>query len=205
MYSLIITTIIYISVGIATVSVVPWQELSQAKAPLALVAERLFGTQSFIVLSIIALFSTFNTALVMLLSGSRIIFGIAKRKAIPRIFMSVLKGNKTPWAAILLIVFVSILFLFIGDLKTVANLTNFTIFAVFIAINASVIYFRYKNPVTKGFQVPLSIGKFPIMPLLGIITSLFMIANLSFIILLYGFLLIIAGLGIDVILNIKYE
>jgi APA family basic amino acid/polyamine antiporter len=205
MYSLIITTIIYILVGVATVSVVPWQELSQAKAPLSLVAERLFGTQSFIVLSIIALFSTFNTALVMLLSGSRLIFGIAKRKAIPHIFMSVLKRNKTPWASIILIVFVSILFLFLGDLKTVANLTNFTIFVVFIIINASVIYFRYKNPVNKGFQVPLSVGKFPIIPFIGIITSLFMIANLSFIILLYGFFLIIGGFGVDTILNIKYE
>jgi len=204
-YSLIITTIVYILVGIAAVSVIPWQELSEAKAPLALVAERVFGTHSFLILSIIALFSTFNTALVMLLSGSRLIFGIAKRKALPSIFVSLLKRYKTPWASIILIVIISILFLFLGDLKTIANLTNFTIFAVFIAINSSVIYFRYKKPEDKGFRIPISVGKFPVIPFFGIVASLFMVINLSFLILLYGFLLIIIGIVVDLILNIKYE
>jgi amino acid transporter len=204
-YSLVITTIIYILVGIAAVSVVPWQELSQAKAPLALVAERVFGSHSFLILSIIALFSTFNTALMMLLSGSRIIYGIAERNAIPSIFKSVLKRFKTPWASIILIVIASMSFLLIGDLKTIANLTNFTIFTVFIAINSSVIYFRYKKPIYKGFKVPLSIGRFPIIPLFGIITSAFMITNLSYFVLILGAALIIIGIIVDIILNIKYE
>ena len=90
-FSLVITTIIYILVGIAAVSVVPWWELSQSEAPLALVAERVLGENSFLVLSVIALFSTFNTALVMLLSGSRLIYGIAERQALPGIFLSISK------------------------------------------------------------------------------------------------------------------
>jgi len=205
MYSIIITTIIYLLVGIAAVSVVPWQELATAKAPLALVAERVFGSQSFLILSIIALFSTFNTVLVMLLSGSRLLFGIAERKAIPAVFMSVLKRSKTPWISIIAIVIASMVFLLLEDLKTIANLTNFTIFAVFIAINASVIYFRYKKPVKGGFKVPLSIGRFPVIPFFGIITSLFMITNLSIFVLILGFILIIIGIVVDLILNIKYE
>jgi amino acid transporter len=203
--SLIITTIIYILVGIAVVSVVPWNELSQAKAPLALVAQQVFGDNSFVILSVIALFATFNTALIMLLSGSRLIYGIAERKALPGIFLSVLKRLRTPWAAIVAVVIASMLFLFLGDLKTVANLTNFTIFAVFIVINASLIYFRYRKPVKEGFKVPIAIGRFPVLPFLGIVTSMFMIINLSFDVLLFGFILIILGLGIDLILDIKYE
>jgi APA family basic amino acid/polyamine antiporter len=204
MYSIVITTIIYLLVGIAAVSVVPWQELAAAKAPLALVAERVFGSQSFLILSIIALFSTFNTVLVMLLSGSRLLFGIAERKAIPAVFMSVLRRFKTPWISIIAIVIASMVFLLLEDLKTIANLTNFTIFAVFIAINASVIYFRYKKPIKGGFKVPLSIGRFPIIPFIGIITSIFMIMNLSIFVLILGFVLIIIGIVIDLILNIKY-
>jgi APA family basic amino acid/polyamine antiporter len=204
-YSIIITTIIYILVGIAAVSVVPWEELAHAKAPLALVAERVFGANSFLILSVIALFSTFNTALVMLLSGSRLIFGIAERKALPKIFMSVLKRYKTPWASIIVIIIASMLFLLLEDLKTIANLTNFTIFIVFIVINASVIYFRYKKPIDKGFKVPLSVGRFPIIPFFGIITSVFMITNLSIFVLILGAVLIIVGIIFDLILNIKYE
>jgi amino acid transporter len=163
-----------------------------------------FGSQSFLILSIIALFSTFNTVLVMLLSGSRLLFGIAERKAIPAVFMSVLRRFKTPWISIIAIVIASMVFLLLEDLKTIANLTNFTIFAVFIAINASVIYFRYKKPIKGGFKVPLSIGRFPIIPFIGIITSIFMIMNLSIFVLILGFVLIIIGIVIDLILNIKY-
>ena len=205
LYSIVITTIIYILVGIAAVSVVPWEELAHAKAPLALVAERVFGANSFLILSVIALFSTFNTALVMLLSGSRLIFGIAERKALPKLFMSVLKRYKTPWASIIVIIIASMLFLLLDDLKTIANLTNFTIFVVFIVINASVIYFRYKKPIDKGFKVPLSVGRFPIIPFFGIITSVFMITNLSIFVLILGAVLIIVGIIVDLILNIKYE
>lgn len=205
MYSMIITTIIYILVGIAAVSVVPWQELSTAQAPLALVAQRVFGEQSFLILSVIALFSTFNTALMMLLTGSRLIYGIAQQEAIPKVFTVVGKRFRTPWVAIVTIVVATILFLFLGDLKTIANLTNFTIFSVFIIINATVIYFRYKKPITTGFRVPLHIGRFPVVPFLGIVTSLFMITNLTYDVLILGILLTIIGFVVDTVLNVKYK
>ncbi|MBN2599363.1 MAG: amino acid permease [Candidatus Thermoplasmatota archaeon] len=205
MYSMVITTILYLLVGISAVSVIPWQELSTAQAPLALVAERVFGEQSFLILSVIALFSTFNTALMFLLTGSRLIYGVGQQEAIPKIFTMVGKRFRTPWVAIIFIIVAAILFLFLGDLKTIANLTNFTIFSVFIVINASVIYLRYKKPNPTGFQIPLHIGRFPVIPFLGMITSLFMIANLTYDVLLFGLLLIIIGFIIDTILNVKYK
>ncbi len=205
MYSMIITTILYILVGISAVSVIPWDELAAAKAPLALVAQRVFGEQSFFILSVIALFSTFNTALMFLLTGSRLIYGIAQQEAIPKIFTLVGKRFHTPWVAIIAIGLVSMFFLFFGDLKTIANLTNFTIFSVFIVINASVIYLRYKKPSITGFRVPLNVGRFPVIPFIGILTSVFMIANLTYDVLLIGLLLIIIGFIVDMILNLKYK
>ena len=87
MYSIIITTILYVLVGISAISVIPWQELATSQAPLALVAQRVLGEQSFLILSIIALFSTFNTALMFLLTGSRLIYGIAQQEAIPKFLL----------------------------------------------------------------------------------------------------------------------
>jgi len=205
MYSMVITTILYVLVGISAVSVIPWQELSTAQAPLALVAERVFGEQSFLILSVIALFSTFNTALMFLLTGSRLLYGVGQQEAIPKIFTMVGNRFRTPWVAILFIIVAAMLFLFLGDLKTIANLTNFTVFSVFIVINASVIYFRYKKPITTGFKVPLHVGRFPVLPFLGMITSLFMIANLTLDVLLFGVVLIIIGFLVDTILNLKYK
>ena len=192
-FSIIITTIVYILVGISAVSVVSWQQLSQSEAPLAIVAQQIFGENSFIILSGIALFSTFNTVLVMLLSGSRIIYGIAEKKALPKIFLIVSKKTLTPWVSIICVVGISMVFLIFGNIKTVANLTNFTIFATFILVNFSLVYIRKKKPTSSGFRVPFSIKNIPILPVFGIITSFFMIINLSYDVLIIGSALIIIG------------
>lgn len=199
--SLIVTTIIYILVGIAAISVVPWEELASAQAPLALAAERVFGDQSFIILSAIALFSTFNTALVMLLSGSRLIYGMAKEQALPSLFQRVSKKLYTPFPAIIGVIFASMLFIFLGELKTIANLTNFTIFFIFILVNASLIYLRYRKPISVGFRVPGNIGRFPLFPALGIVTSGFMVINLTLDVLILGAVLIIIGLVLALLWN----
>jgi APA family basic amino acid/polyamine antiporter len=196
--SLIITTIIYIFVGISAISVVSSAELANAKAPLALVAERIFGDRSFLILSSIALFSTFNTALVMLLSGSRLVYGMAKQNALPSLFQKVSKKLFTPWPAILVVIFASMIFIFIDDLKTIANLTNFTIFLLFILVNTSLIYFRFKKPTDSGFKIPGNVGRFPIIPGIGIFTACFMLANLNIDVLILGSILIIVGLFIGV-------
>ena len=197
--SLLVTTIIYILVGISAISVVPWDDLANANAPLALVAERIFGDQSFILLSGIALFSTFNTALVMLLSGSRPVYGMAKEQALPLIFKKVSKKLYTPWPAILVIILSSMIVVFIEDLKTIANLTNFTIFLIFILVNASLIYLRYRNPRETSFTVPVNIGRFPVIPTLGIITSCFMIVNINPDVLILGSILVVVGLLFGII------
>jgi APA family basic amino acid/polyamine antiporter len=199
--SIIVTTIIYILVAIAAVSVIPAQDLAPEGAPLARIAETAFGQNSFILLSGIALFSTFNTALMMLLSGSRLVYGISKEKALPKLFSKVSKKTLAPWIAVFGVILAAIFFLFIGDLKSIANLTNFTVFSVFIVINGTLIFFRVKKPLKEGFKVPFSIGKIPILPIFGIITSVFMIGNLSVSVLLLGVILIVIGLIVHFILR----
>jgi len=194
-YSIIITTVFYILVGISAVSVVPWQELTTAKAPLSLIAERVFGSQSFLILSVIALFSTFNTTLVMLLSGSRIVYGMAREKALPDRFTAILKIRQTPWIAIIALMFAAMFFLIIGDIAIIANLTNFTIFIVFLAVNAAVIYLRYKSPQTQnGFRIPFAIGKMPVIPFLGFCSVAFMLISLPLEVLGLGAILGLLGI-----------
>ena len=201
--SLLVTTILYILVGLAAVSVVSFSDLASSNAPLALVAQQWFGEKSFIALSIIALFSTFNTSLAMLLSGSRLVYGMAEQKGLPTVFTKVSNKTKTPWVAIIGVVLASLLFLFIGDVAVVANLTNFTIFVVFIVVNATVIYLRYKKPTDTGFKTPGSIGKLPILPMLGIVTTFFLLLNVSIQVLLMGSVLLVLGFVLFHVLSSK--
>jgi len=201
--SLVVTTILYILVGLAAVSVVSWSDLATSKAPLALVAQQVFGERSFLILSVIALFSTFNTSLAMLLSGSRLVYGMAEQKGLPHIFSKISVYTKTPWVAIISVVLASLIFLFIGDVAVVANLTNFTIFVVFIMVNATVIYLRYKKPTNIGFKTPGSIGKLPVFPVLGLVSTLFLLFNVSIQVLIMGAVLLLLGFVFFHILSSK--
>jgi len=65
--SIIITTIIYVLVGIAVVSLVRWEDLATSQAQLAFAVSSILGDQASWIISIIALFSTSNTVLVGLI------------------------------------------------------------------------------------------------------------------------------------------
>jgi len=192
--ALIITTIIYVLVGITAVSTVPWQELSQSDAPLAMIAESVFGETSFMVLSGIALFSTFNTVLMSMLAGSRLVYGISKGRGLPKIFMKCSKKALTPYISIITVVIISIGILFLGNLTWIANLTNFTVFTVFIMVNATLIYLRKKEPMDCGFKIPGNIKGVPIVSVLGIISSVFMLSYIATDIIIAGIILVVVGI-----------
>ena len=174
--SIIISSIIYILVAISAVSILGWQDLSISKAPLADVAARSFGGIAFLVLAIIALFSTGNTILVSLVTTSRMVYGMAEERALPKKFMLVDKKTKTPWVAVFLIMIVTILFILIGDIKLVAGFANLGLFITFAFVNLAVVVLRYKRPyLDRRFKVALIIGKFNVPAFLGFLFSAFMI------------------------------
>ncbi|HEX4920286.1 MAG TPA: APC family permease, partial [Candidatus Bathyarchaeia archaeon] len=70
-----LTTILYGLVGLAVVSLVPWQALSTSPAPLAYAVSVDLGPAAYSVLSTMALLTTLNTVLVLLIVSSRIIYG----------------------------------------------------------------------------------------------------------------------------------
>jgi len=199
--SLVITIVLYVLVSISAVSVVGWQQLSASRAPFADVARSALGRDVFVVVAVIALFATMNTALMFLLAASRITYGMAAARALPFVLSGVHRQRQTPWVAIALTTAVSALFLFFGDIAFVANATNFTVFLTFITVNATVIILRFKEPTTKRpFRVPLSVSRVPILPVLGIVFSVFLIAQIPPGVLLLGLMLTaigaLVGLGV---------
>jgi len=177
--SILVTTILYILVAISSISIIPWQILGQSNAPLAIVAEKaLPGTSSL--LSSIALFSTGNTVLILLIVISRMIYGMARGGVLPMSLSKISSKRKTPWVAGLITMILVLCFILLKDIRRVAEVSNFTILIVFVAINISLIYLRYTKPyLVRPFKVPLNIGRFPVLPFLGIIFSLFLMTYFS--------------------------
>ncbi len=194
MLAILISIILYILVAISAVSVMGWERLSTSEAPFADLAFSVMGRDGFIVLSVIALFATANTVLFMLIAASRITYGMADSFSLPGILAQVHPSRRTPWIAVLSMTALSMVFVFAGDIKFVANVTNFTIFVTFIVVNAALIMLRYTKPeLERPFKVPLTIGRLPLLPLLGLAFCIFMLAQLSLQVLAVGMMVTVLG------------
>lgn len=175
--SVVLSSIIYMLVAIAAVSVVGWEVLSTAKAPLAEVANAALhlGGYSFLAIAIIALFSTSNTVLMTLVTTSRLMYGMANDGSLPKKFGAVSRATKTPWFSIIFLFVFTCLFTLIGKIETVANLNDVFLFLTFAFVNTANVVLRYKLPRAKrAFKVPLTIGRFQLISFLGLLISLIM-------------------------------
>ncbi len=170
--SITVTTILYILVSIFAVSSVGWETLSESKAPLAEVAQRGLGQNGVVLMSVIALFATANTVLIILIVVSRILYGLSCQGVLPKL-CSRINNRGTPHFSILLVCIATVGFALIGNIKTVASLTDVGIFIVYIVINLSLIKIRLsENKASKNhFRSPLNIGRFPLLALFGLVSA----------------------------------
>lgn len=195
--SIVISTILYILVAVSAVSIVGWQALAQSRAPLALVAEAASGESAFYSLSVIALFSTANTVLLIMLAASRFLYGMSKGHSIPNFFRTVSKKTGVPWIAVIATGILSSLLLPLGNIGLVASAVDFALFAAFIVINLSLIKLRYSKPDYKRpFKTPLAIGKMPLLPLLGIVFTLVLMASIETTVIAIGLIVTVIGVVI---------
>jgi len=195
--ALIISVVLYALTSVSVVSVMGWDALAASKAPLAEVAATALGSEAFLLLSAIAIFSTSNTVLLMVIGGARVLYGMGEGGSLPSFFGGVWKSRKTPAVATACVGALVALFVLVGDIGKVANLTNFTLFLTFILVNAAVIKLRFKLPRAKRpFKLPLNIGRVPVLPLLGIITCVFLLANIEPEVAVYGVLLLVLGIAV---------
>ena len=133
--------------------------------------------------------------LITLVAGARILYGMAKSRTLPEFLGRVHPKTKTPWIAVIGILVTSIAFVFVGDIVIVANVTVFAVVITFAAINLAVIVLRYTEPVLeRPFRVPVNIGKFPILPLFGFGTTVYMALQFETEIILVGLAIIAIGL-----------
>lgn len=203
--SLLIAVVIYILVSLSAVHVLNWDELSESSAPLADVATRGLGVEGGMALSLIALFATASTVLITMVAGARILYGMAKTGSLPAILGKIHPRTGTPWIAVLIIFLTSAVFILVGDIVIVANIVVFAIVVTFAMVNLSVILLRYVQPNTKrSFRVPINVGKFPILPLFGLLVTIYMATQFELEIILAGLAIIAIG-GIFYIFFIKQK
>jgi amino acid transporter len=146
----------------------------------------------------------------MLISGSRIIYGMSKSERkigydsfspssfttsiFPRALARVHGTRKTPWIAIIVTMIIGIIVVISsgGSISKVANISVFGIFIVYALVNLSLIVLRLRKPNLKGdFVSPISTkGNFPVLAAIGLVTSIVILMQFDFEVTISGLIIL---------------
>jgi APA family basic amino acid/polyamine antiporter len=125
---------------------------------------------------IIAILAGYSSVIMVLLMGqSRVFFSMSKDGLIPKVFSDIHPKFRTPAKSnILFLLFVSLFAAFVPG-RVVGEMTSIGTLFAFILVCLGVIVMRKKMPnAPRAFKTPLV----PLIPILGVVTCLFMMAFL---------------------------
>ncbi len=200
--SLIICTILYIIVTVSLMGMIPYKEIAnQVNEPLVAGLNYHNAPKFWVALiSLGAVISTTAVLLVFQMGQPRIFFAMARDGLLPKFFSKVHPIHKTPhittiWTG----VFVGF-FSAISNLDEMANLCNIGTLFAFILVSVGVIILRIKQPNrNRPFKVPFGF----LIPILGIISCLYLILGLDKITWFRFIIWLIVGIFIYVLYGFK--
>ncbi|PWN03556.1 amino acid permease [Nocardioides silvaticus] len=152
-----IAVLFYMLVAISVVSVLSESQLEEIyqSEGAALVEVVGIGSPDFPidkVFPFLAVFAVANTALINMLMASRLIYGMARQRVLPRHLAAVLPGRRTPWAGIAFTTVLALLLIWYvtsdPDGNIVANLsatTSLLLLSVFAIVNVSCLVLKRKR------------------------------------------------------------
>ncbi len=154
-FATLAAAVLYVSVAITAVSVVPWQELAHAPSPLTAVMERAAPAFPAIIMTFITMFAVANTALVNYITASRLVYGMSNQGLLPRAFGAVHQERRTPHIAVLALAVVLLPLLMAGTIADLASATVLLLLFVFIVVNGALIILKRREGEVEGvFDVP---------------------------------------------------
>ena len=199
--SLTVATVLYALVALAVVALIPSEQLAASEAPLvtAVATQSTWGARA---LGGIALFATANTGLASILVASRVLFGMARERALPAVLDRVLAKRKTPWVATLVTSAIAMAMLPLGKVEIVASISSFAALLAFVAVNVALIALRRRDPDReRPFRVPFTIRGVPVLPMLGVLASVALLTRRDYRALLIGGALALVTLAVDVVVR----
>ncbi|MET0408965.1 MAG: APC family permease [Hyphomicrobium sp.] len=167
--------VLYVMVSITAVSVVPWQELAAAPSPLTAVLQKSAPGLPAELMTLIALFSVANTALVNYVTASRMIYGMSGQGLLPSFIGRVHATRRTPHIAIATLLVLLLVLAVSGQIADLAAATVLLLLAIFIAVNASLVVLKRRPGETTGrFEIPI------LLPIMGIaVCGVLLVTRLS--------------------------
>jgi APA family basic amino acid/polyamine antiporter len=173
--SLIVCTALYVLFAHVLTGIVNYKELDNA-APVATAIDRtgLAWLKTAIKIAIIAGYT--SVILVMLLGQSRVFYSMSRDGLLPRVFSDIHPSWRTPYRSnMVFMVFVG-LFAAFAPIQLVGEMTSIGTLFAFVLVCAGIMVMRKTHPeLPRPFRTPLV----PLVPILGIVANLFLMAGLG--------------------------
>lgn len=164
---------IYVIANLAYMSVLSIEEMRHSKLVAADVAERLIGTPGVMFVAITVMLSTFGTLNGSVLGRSRIFFAMADDGLLVKRVAAVHPRYKTPHVAIILQTVLGVTFVLLGTFEQLAD-AFVTAIVPFYALAVAAIFVLRRRP---GYSPPFMVPGYPIVPLLFILATIYLLAN----------------------------
>lgn len=192
------TIIVYALINLALIKIIPAEKLIKSAKPASDAAIVLFGSSGAKFISIGIFISIFGALNGYMMTGARVPFAMAQDKLLPfdNFFKKISPRFATPANAFIFEVFLACLYVLSGSFDMLTDLVMFVLWIFFTMTVAGIFILRNKfKDIERPYKVPL----YPIVPLIGILGSLYIIistlvSNLSYAI--YGTVITLLGLPV---------
>ncbi|MGP3752932.1 APC family permease [Streptomyces sp. IBSNAI001] len=168
-----VTGTIYVLVALVSSLLVDSRTLEGSSGPLLEVVKA--GGVDFPprLFALIALFAVTNSALINIMMASRLCYGMANERILPRAMGSVLARRRTPWAGIVFVTVLAVGLVSTGEIEGLGDTTSFLLLCVFAVVNVAVLVLRKDRVDHAHFRTPTA------LPVLGAVTSLILASPLA--------------------------
>jgi APA family basic amino acid/polyamine antiporter len=175
--SLVVCTILYILVSTVLTGLVKYTQLNVAD-PVAMGIDATGVSWGSLLVKTGAVFGLATVMLVMLLGQSRVFFSMSKDGLLPKWASAIHPKFRTPWISTIVVgVIVAIMPAFL-NIDILSDLVNIGTLLAFTIVCAGVWVLRVRQPdLHRPFKTPLV----PLVPILGIVTAVFVMSRLPLI------------------------
>jgi len=144
--ALLITSILYLLVAWAAVTSLPLDQLAGSRAPFSLIVEQngLFPVWGMTLISLIAIS---NGALVQIIMGARVLYGLAGQGLLPTLLANVNPRTRTPVIATVLIALLVFMLAWLFPIVTLAKITSSILLTVFALVNVALLLIKRQDSI----------------------------------------------------------
>jgi APA family basic amino acid/polyamine antiporter len=201
-----IVTVFYLTTNIVLFGVRPWSLLALDKAPLATATNAILSSIptlaliGAIIVGVGALISVSGSDESGMIGTSRLGYALAADGLFPRVFARIHPRFKTPYLGVIIQAVTALVAAIIGNLSLLIATSVFFMAVAYTATSASPFFLR-----RKGAKAQFNLRGGLLIPILGVIFSVYLITQCSFTQIALGVVLLLVGVPIYIEYSPKKE